>query len=378
MDRAELWPERSPWIRRAVELRPRHDFAPDQLWVWEGHAYTPVERGLDERRWAEVVYGGPYEPTVTQVTVGLASSSLSCCSVVADMLDSLKLEAGHQVLELGTATGWNAALLDHRAGPGRVTSLELDAELAAAARTNLDAAGAQVRVEVADGAAGCPDGAPYDRLIATYAVDRIPWAWVQQVRPGGRIVTPWGRLGHLALTVAEDGASATGWVQGLAMFMPSRTAEPPLAFEQIRRGRAPQHEHIVDRDVRSLTDDPHLRFALRVALPEVRITATGERLLELHDDADSWATLTGPAGDSAGTAAVARQGGPRHLVAEVEDAWDEWLGHGSPELYDYGLTVTDAGRQQYAWAWDRSDGPRWPLPDPEARRPVTEAATATR
>ncbi|MER6142455.1 methyltransferase domain-containing protein [Streptomyces sparsogenes] len=142
------------------------------------------------------------------------------------MLDSLLVEPGDRVLELGAGTGWNAALPAERAGPGRVVSVEVDAELAAAAAGRLKAAGADVAVEVGDGAAGWPPGAPYDRLISTYAVSTVPWAWVEQTRPGGRIVTPWGRMGHVALTVADDGRSATGWMQGLALFMPARGASP--------------------------------------------------------------------------------------------------------------------------------------------------------
>ncbi|MFJ8098662.1 protein-L-isoaspartate O-methyltransferase family protein [Streptomyces griseofuscus] len=151
------------------------------------------------------------------------------------MLDSLKLSPADRVLELGTGLGWNAALLAERAGPGRVVSVEVDAQLTAAAQTRLHAAGLDVEVHTGDGAAGWPPGAPYDRLIATYAVESVPWAWMEQTRPGGRIVTSWGRLGHVALTVAEDGRSASGWVQGLATFMPARGTDQGLEWSHIPR-----------------------------------------------------------------------------------------------------------------------------------------------
>ncbi|MFC4032125.1 methyltransferase domain-containing protein [Streptomyces polygonati] len=213
MERRGDWPSRSPWIREAVDALPRDRFAPDRLWHWDGRAYVPVDRSTDPRRWADEVYAGPDEGSVTQVTEGLPSSSLSGEAVVVDMLDSLLVEPGHRVLELGAGTGRNAALLSMRAGPGRVTSVEVDRQLAARARERLRAADIAVDVQVGDGAEGWPEGAPYDRVLATYAVERVPWAWVAQTRPGGRIVTPWGRLGHVALTVAEDGRSATGWVR---------------------------------------------------------------------------------------------------------------------------------------------------------------------
>ncbi|WP_317440788.1 hypothetical protein [Streptomyces collinus] len=128
------------------------------------------------------------------------------------------------MLELGTGNGWNVALLSQRTGPGCVVSLEADPDLA---RRALAEASAMVDVQADDGTEGWAPAAPYDRVTATYAVERIPWAWVEQTKPGGRIVTPWGRLGHVALTVADDARSATGWVQGLAQFMPDRRTLGP-------------------------------------------------------------------------------------------------------------------------------------------------------
>jgi protein-L-isoaspartate O-methyltransferase len=134
MERRGAWPSRSPWIRQAIEAVPRHDFAPPLLWHWDGHTYQPVDREADAGRWAQEVYGGPDEAAVTQLGDGRPTSSLSCQGVVVDMLDPLLLDPGHRVLELGTGTGWNTALLARRAGPDLVTSVEVDAALAGQAR----------------------------------------------------------------------------------------------------------------------------------------------------------------------------------------------------------------------------------------------------
>lgn len=195
----------------------------------------PGEPPHDPSRWAHEVYPDQDTATVTEITDGLPTSSLSSQAVVADMLDSLLLEPGQRVLELGTGSGWNAALLDRRSGPGNTVSVEASPQLAHAASRSLKNAGATVRVETSDGNMGWEAGAPYDRVIATYAVDRIPSPWITQTRPGGRIVTPWGHLGHIALTVAEDGRSAQGWFQGLAQFMPARgTPHRNPGFKKIR------------------------------------------------------------------------------------------------------------------------------------------------
>ncbi|MFJ5819360.1 methyltransferase domain-containing protein [Streptomyces sp. NPDC093108] len=310
--------------------------------------------------WAAVVYPGPYDATVTQVEGGVPMSSLSCEAIVADMLDSLLLDPGHRVLELGTGAGRNAALVAARTGPGLVTSVEVGEGLAELARERIKAARADVAVVVADGAKGWPAGAPYDRVISTYAVERIPWAWVEQTRPGGRIVTPWGRLGHVALTVAEDGRSATGWVQGLAQFMPSReTGGPVRDFQEVRSETSAAHEHLFDRDL-ALLAGGHLLFALRVALPDVMVTTVRDAdglNAWLHDGDASWATLCSQ-GDGR---TVAFQGGSRRLVDEVERVWDLWVAAGSPSLYDFRMTVEPGC--QTVWCRDRSAASWWAADD---------------
>nr|WP_232246306.1 methyltransferase domain-containing protein [Kitasatospora mediocidica] len=354
------WPQRSPWIRDAVNALPRDRFAPDRLWRWDGHGYQPVDRQVDGAAWAHELYAGPDDAAVTQVTGGLATSSLSSTGIVVDMLDSLLLEPGHRVLELGTGAGWNAALAAHRAGPGRVTSIEIDPVLAAAAQARLEQARLPVRVEVGDGAAGWPAAGRFDRVIATYAVERVPWAWIEGCAPGGRVVTPWGRLGYVALDVAADGSHAVGWMQGLAQFMPARdNSRPEAAFRDVR-GRGPaEHESTFERDLSPLRADWDLLFSLRVAVADLRITTAVDQdgtSAWLHDGNASWAALSAsPTGG-----ARVHGGGPRRLADELTAAWATWEDDGRPGVYDYGMTVTPD--HQYVWLNDPVTGPRRGLP----------------
>ena len=355
MEQRGDWPQRSPWIRQAVTTLPRDLFAPDRLYDWDGRAWQPVDRSSDPDSWAQLLYANQDMAATTQVTNdGLPSSSLSCQAVVVDMLDLLLLEPGQRVLELGTGSGWNSALLAQRAGPHMVTSVELDRGLADAARSRLPA----VAVRTGDGAKGWPAGAPYDRVISTYAVDQIPWAWVEQTTPGGRLVTPWGRLGHVALTVADDGRSATGWVQGLGQFMPARGNLVAVgSYGLIRGDQEPASERVTERDLAPFRADQHLRFAIRVAAPDLWIQAGVDRdgvNVWIHDGIASWATFSAVRDEPT----AVYQGGPRQLADEFEQAWDQWLALGSPDLYEYGLTVTAS--EQYAWALDPETGPRWP------------------
>ncbi|MCX5206078.1 methyltransferase domain-containing protein [Streptomyces sp. NBC_00237] len=359
----DAWPERSPWIRTAVRDIPRSAFAPRRLWHWNGQAYLPLDRTKDVDRWAAEVYADPDAAAVTQLTGGLPTSSLSCTAVVVDMLDSLLLDTGHRVLELGTGTGWNAALLAHRAGNNQVVSVETDPGLAASAQRRLTGSGTAVQVVVGDGAVGFAPGAPYDRVISTYAVDTIPFAWVEQLRPGGRLVTPWGHLGHVALTVAEDGSSASGWMQGLAQFMPARTRLPAADtkdFSQVRGDKASGGERPFLHPLETLEGDWGLRFHLRVAMPEMRITTAQDQdgwNAWIHDGLHSWAVLAAQ-GDGK---TITTQGGPRRLADLLDAAWEQWSALGSPPVYDYGMTVTNGGATQYVWANDPLTGPRWAL-----------------
>ncbi len=112
--------------------------------------------------------------------------------MMAIMLNQLRLAPGMNVLEIGTASGYNAAILKHIVGAGGyVTSLEIDRELAEAARNNLLRAGyGSVLVVDCDAAGGYEPRARYDRILATAGVWDVPGKWLRQLREDGRLVVP--------------------------------------------------------------------------------------------------------------------------------------------------------------------------------------------
>jgi protein-L-isoaspartate(D-aspartate) O-methyltransferase len=112
--------------------------------------------------------------------------------MVAQMLEQLRVEAGDRVLEIGTATGYNAALLAHLAGSaGRVVTVEIEEDLAERARQSLAETGyPEVRVVRGDGRLGIPESAPYDRIVVTAGVRQVAPAWIDQLAEGGRMVVP--------------------------------------------------------------------------------------------------------------------------------------------------------------------------------------------
>jgi protein-L-isoaspartate(D-aspartate) O-methyltransferase len=142
---------------------------------------------------------------------GQPISSSSQPAIMAIMLDQLDLAPGLRVLEIGAGTGYNAALISHVVGPaGQVTSVDIDPDLAAAAREHLARAGfGEVVVACADGAGGYPERAPYDRIIATVGVSDLAAAWLGQAGPQARIVVPLDVRGT-QLSVAFERAGLGG------------------------------------------------------------------------------------------------------------------------------------------------------------------------
>ena len=112
--------------------------------------------------------------------------------MVALMTDLLDLGSDDRVLEIGTGSGYQAAVLAMLAG--RVYSIEVIAELAQAAQRRLSRLGyGNVVVRCADGYAGWPEEASFDAVMVTAAPKEIPEALVAQLKPGGRMVVPTGR-----------------------------------------------------------------------------------------------------------------------------------------------------------------------------------------
>jgi protein-L-isoaspartate(D-aspartate) O-methyltransferase len=148
---------------------------------------------------------------------GQPISSSSQPAIMAIMLDQLDLSPGLRVLEIGAGTGYNAALMRHIVGSaGAVVSVDIDAEVAAQARDHLASAGyPDVTVVAADGAAGYPPAAPYDRVIATVGVSDLAPPWLDQISPGGRIVVPLDVRGtQVAVAFEQAGPEGTRETSG--------------------------------------------------------------------------------------------------------------------------------------------------------------------
>lgn len=136
-------------------------------------------------------------------------SSISQPMITAVMIDHLFLTGRERVLEIGTASGYGAALLSHCAS--EVYTIEHDKELAVKAARKLKELGVTgVQVHTGDGALGLPKEAPFDAIIVTAAVREIPRALEEQLAEGGRIVTPVGEIFWKLESIGVVGKLVTG------------------------------------------------------------------------------------------------------------------------------------------------------------------------
>ena len=172
--RAALAPE----VMRALGRVPRHEFVPPER---EDQAY--------ENRPLPIGYG----------------QTISQPYIVALMTDLLGAGAGSTVLEVGTGSAYQAAVLAELRV--RVFSVEIIAPLAEAAARRLERLGHDgVDVKLGDGYYGWPEHAPFDAIIVTAAADHVPPPLVRQLAPGGRMVIPVGpRFGIQRLLLVEKG-----------------------------------------------------------------------------------------------------------------------------------------------------------------------------
>jgi protein-L-isoaspartate(D-aspartate) O-methyltransferase len=136
-----------------------------------------------------------YADDAIALKVGASGEVLSSSSqptMMAIMLQQAGLQAGMNVLEIGTASGYNAAIMKHIVGQnGRVTSLEIDYDLAQEAEDHLVAAGfPDVRVVNIDAVNGYAPRAQYDRIVSTVGVWDVPANWIAQLKSNGRLVVP--------------------------------------------------------------------------------------------------------------------------------------------------------------------------------------------
>lgn len=341
-------------LAEAVRTVPRHVFVPTY------HQQTP------DGSWAQrasvddlaAVYANTPLITALAATPGGTAvlSSSTQPGLMTRMIEALHLTDGTRVLEIGTGTGYNGALLAHRLGDDKVFSVDVEPDLVDLARQRLAGLGYHPTLVAADGTAGLAEQAPFDRIIATCAVPTIPWAWIEQTVPGGVILTDLkpapgaGSLVRLSRT-ADDRAEGR-FDPTYAAFMDLRHT-PGTSTPAFRVNR--DHDHAEHRTTSLDPNTPWMSllvwflafFELGAeiaygytipdggAIPAYSQTEPTASWIATPDG--SWAEITLAAEN--GLHSVI-EGGPRRLWQFMEQAHRTWIELGQPGWDSFGLTVT--------------------------------------
>ena len=176
-------------------------------------AAVPREAFVPDRERAAAYQDGP-------LPIG-AGQTISQPYMVARMTELIHVAAGDRVLDIGTGSGYQAAVLAELGC--QVTSIEREADLAASAAARLADLGYAGRVEVrtGDGTLGAPDGAPWDGIVVAAAAPAVPDTLREQLADVRRMVIPVGtRREQLLIVVERNGDEWREWSDGPCVFVP--------------------------------------------------------------------------------------------------------------------------------------------------------------
>lgn len=353
----------SPAWQHAVTAVPRHKLVPSYYEYVPSKGWQMADTSSPEGkgRWLSRVYSN-----TALFTLPGGRSSSSQPSLMTRMLETLDVQDGHRVLEIGTGSGYNAALLCHRLGDDHVYSVDIEPDLVDLARERLATLGYRPLLAARHGAQGFAECAPYDRIIATCSVPAIPWAWVQQVHVGGMIladVKAGGVAGNLVLLRRYGADRAEGRFDArygsfMAMREPDAPATTRVRPERDRR----QARHRTTGLTLCPWEPPGVPwFLLLLAVGRVEFgygqdpDTGGFGPMFLYSADGSWCEVdTSTEGDG-----IVWESGPRALWRTFERVHQFWTEAGQPGWERFGLTVTE--REQTVWL-DDPDGPnRWML-----------------
>lgn len=375
------------WVT-AFTATPRHVFTPEIIITTpDGYRLLSGDDSASRQEWLSAVYSD--ESLVTQdkphaaghlVRSGeplrVPTSSSTMPSLMARMLEALDIDNGMRILEIGTGTGYNAALLSHRLGDGDVVSIDIDPCLVEQAAHRLAQLGYTPTLRVGDGADGAAEHGPYDRIIATAAVPDIPIAWVQQLKPGGKILA--NLRGDLAggtlclLSKEHDDDEVIGPILPIGgdfMWLRPNVDDPHRHHDHLpttQRGTTSRTTTNLDpADIP--IDDAGFRFLLQLQLHAAQALWRGPAFDPVTRNEHDAVTVTAAdgsraeafTGQEAGRHRVS-QTGPRRIWDTVETTHHLWRDLGQPAPDKFGVVANDS--TQFAWFGNDDSWHRWPLP----------------
>jgi protein-L-isoaspartate O-methyltransferase len=338
-----------PQWREAFAAVPRDAFIPPLVWRDENGTGVPVDRASDPAAWNAMLYD-EYASIVTQLDDGTDAgegrftSSSTMPVVMARMLAQMPVDQGSSVIEVGTGTGYNAAVLSHRYSLGRVSTIEVDPALATEAEKALERAGfGATSVLCGDGVDHLPADLHADALMATCSIAHLPDRWLRAV-PNGIIIAPFyaGWLPAAVLVLHTRGGEGRGRFLRNFRFMHARAHR----WEGPRPETAEAERERVTRLAPWLVTSANeaAAFCVSLKLPGVdyRIDERENRkTLTAWDNAaaQSWAEV---AWERHGAGWSVREAGARSLWTDIEAAFEHWARLGEPSIDRY-ILEADTG-----------------------------------
>ncbi|MFE5628583.1 methyltransferase [Streptomyces sp. NPDC056543] len=361
-------------LRDALLRLPREILLPHAYVRVSGPGADPIDWRLldgshpdDRQEWLELIHsdesillqrdGEPLDALPRgPVTGGHMTSMSTYTPATVEALQAMELASGQRYLELGPGPGVSLALAAAITGPGLATGVERDGPMAAFAQRNLDRLDVGAEVIEGDALEGHEARAPYDRIHSGIGVPCVPVPWVEQLAPGGRLLTTlvtrtpsWP--GQLLVT-----RSASGTVEAVLRGRP-RGYRPLLGYRWLN---ALDHRARIKDDPGTARSTPHTPppddaygfwlAAAYLAPGLVRDFQAGTMTIVAPED-DSWA-VAGPDDDTV------RIHGPRDVWTELEDLHTRWEEAGRPEQYRVDLrdssgaaqhVTSGAGPKALAW-----------------------------
>lgn len=261
--------------------------------------------------------------------IGRSTSSSTLPSLLLTMYRHAQLAEGHDIADIGTGSGYGAALLAGRYGAGHVTTMDVDPYLIEAAAGTLAMIGLAPDTQVVDATGPLPG--TYDRIISTVSVKSIPPSWLAALRPGGRLVTTiTGTWMILTASRMPDGEFRGRVAPDWAGFMPTRSGldYPPewadfddLAIRQGEEVSAGRYPVLDIADAWELSTMLALTAGVDVAHRYLPPGPDGIHTALLAHPDGSWARATGHGADQP----LVHQGGPRRLWDLLDQTRDDWV-----------------------------------------------------
>jgi protein-L-isoaspartate(D-aspartate) O-methyltransferase len=351
----------SPLVEAAFRQVPRHPFIDhfyllekkDRRMQWQEVQPSTVQ---DYDVWLRTVYAN--QPIVTAFDeYNTPTSSSSSPEAMAFMLEELQLAPGMRVLEIGTGTGYNAAILSHIVGdPHYVFTVEIDDALAHRAQHILDQiVDRGITVHAGDGLRGYAPAAPYDRIIATGSYHKVPLDWLDQMQPGGILLMNLrGHLGACAfLKIVKDGPGrvAHGTFLAGSDFMELRDNNVPsykgtdLVARYLGRPTVARQTFTSTEFDPSLLWDHRLEFLLQLSFPEMYFTSVYvDPMCPCLIDIASDTILVFRPGERQGEWLVEIKG-HKQLWKRVMQAYGWWIENRGADVEAYRVEIDSSGQQ---------------------------------